>query len=96
MLRHIRLLLLAHVLSIFLIGSVHAVCPAGDFNGDCHVDFLDLQIFTEQWLEPSGSGDQINYADLDGAVGCESGGGGEQGGHQQAGEQFGRHGLVPP
>ncbi|MBN2592591.1 MAG: lamin tail domain-containing protein [Sedimentisphaerales bacterium] len=66
---NIRLLLLAHVLSIFLIGSVHAVCPAGDLNNDCLVDFLDFQLFTEQWLEPSGSGEQMNFADLDGADG---------------------------
>ena len=66
---YIRLLFLAHVLSIYLIGSVHAGCPAGDLNGDCRVDFLDLQIFTEQWLEPSEAGVEMNYADLDGADG---------------------------
>jgi hypothetical protein len=65
---YIRLFLLAHVLSIFLIGSVHAGCPASDLNGDCLVDFLDFQIFTEQWLEPSGS-DAIKYTDLDGVDG---------------------------
>jgi len=52
-----------------LAGSVHAGCPAGDLNGDCRVDFLDLQVFTGQWLEPSGSGVETNYADLDGADG---------------------------
>lgn len=65
---YIRLFLLAHLLSIFLIGSVHAGCPAGDLNGDCLVDFLDFQIFTEQWLEPSGN-DEIKYTDLDGVDG---------------------------
>jgi hypothetical protein len=66
---YIRLFLLTHVLSISLIGSVHAGCPAGDLNSDCLVDFLDLQIFTEQWLEPSENGAETNYADLDGADG---------------------------
>ncbi|NIN36199.1 MAG: hypothetical protein GTO60_14315, partial [Gammaproteobacteria bacterium] len=66
---YIRLLLLTHVLSISLIGSTHAGCPAGDLNGDCRVDFLDLQVFTGQWLEPSASGVETNYADLDGADG---------------------------
>ena len=66
---NIRILLLIHVLSSFLIGSVHAGCPAGDLNNDCLVDFLDFQLFTEQWLEPSGSDEQMNFADLDGADG---------------------------
>ena len=48
---------------------MHAGCPAGDLNGDCRVDFLDVQIFAGQWLEPSGSGVETNYADLDGADG---------------------------
>lgn len=46
-----------------------AGCPAGDLNGDCRVDFLDVQIFSGQWLEPSGSGIEMNFADLDGADG---------------------------
>ena len=66
---YIRLLLLTHVLSISLIGSVHAGCPAGDLNGDCRIDFLDVQIFAGQWLEPSGSSAEAIYADLDGADG---------------------------
>ncbi|MFC1792646.1 lamin tail domain-containing protein [Planctomycetota bacterium] len=65
----IRLLLLTHLLSISLIGYVHAGCPSGDLNGDCRVDFQDLQVFTAQWLEPSGSGAETNYADLDGVDG---------------------------
>ena len=66
---YIRLLLLTHLLNISLIGSVHAGCPAGDLNGDCRVDFLDVQIFSGQWLEPSGSSAETNYADLDGVDG---------------------------
>jgi len=48
---------------------VHAGCPAGDLNGDCRIDFLDVQIFAGQWLEPSGSGAETSIADLDGASG---------------------------
>jgi len=48
-------------LAICLLGSVQAVCPLGDLNGDCKVDLEDLQIFAEQWLVPAGS-----TADLDG------------------------------
>jgi hypothetical protein len=66
---HIRLLLHALILSIFLVGSIHAGCPAGDLNGDCRIDFLDVQIFAGQWLEPSGSGAETSIADLDGADG---------------------------
>jgi len=42
---YIRLLLPGLVLSISLVGSVHAGCPSGDLNGDCRIDFLDVQIF---------------------------------------------------
>jgi len=66
---YIRLLLLALVLSVTIVGSVHAGCPAGDLNGDCRIDFLDVQIFAGQWLEPSGSGAESSIADLDGADG---------------------------
>ena len=66
---YIRLLLLALVLSVSVVGSVDADCPAGDLNGDCRIDFLDVQIFSEQWLEPSGSSVEVIYADLDGADG---------------------------
>jgi len=66
---YIRLLLLCLVLSVSLVGSVHAGCPAGDLNGDCRIDFLDVQLLTGQWLEPSGSDPETSYADLDGADG---------------------------
>ena len=46
-----------------------AVCPAGDLNGDCKVNFLDISLFAEQWLEPSDISSEPNYADLDGVGG---------------------------
>jgi len=66
---HFRLLLLCLVFSVSLVGSVNAGCPAGDLNGDCRIDFLDVQLLTGQWLEPSGSDPETSYADLDGADG---------------------------
>ena len=50
-------------------GSAPAGCPAGDLNGDCRIDFLDVQILSGQWLEPSGSGAETSIADLDGVDG---------------------------
>ena len=66
---YVRLLLHALLLSLFLAGSVHAGCPADDLNGDCRIDFLDVQIFAGQWLEPSGSDAEASNADLDGVDG---------------------------
>jgi len=57
------------ILAFFLIGSASAVCPSGDLNGDCYVDMLDIQIFAEQWLEPSDPNSEPNYADFDGVGG---------------------------
>jgi len=66
---HIRLLLDALAFSIFLVVSVHAGCPADDLNGDCRIDFLDVQIFAGQWLEHSGGSIETSNADLDGVDG---------------------------
>jgi len=62
---YIRFLLLVLILIISQVGSARAGCPAGDLNGDCRIDFLDVQIFAGQWLEPSGSASESNIADLD-------------------------------
>jgi len=61
--------LIVSIFSIFLVGSVKAVCPLGDLNGDCYVDLLDIQIFAEQWLEPSEPSLEPNFADFDGIDG---------------------------
>jgi len=45
------------------------LCPEGDLDGDCDVDFNDLEVFVKQWLDPSGSCSDFNCADLDGAGG---------------------------
>ncbi|MGD2093659.1 MAG: chitobiase/beta-hexosaminidase C-terminal domain-containing protein, partial [Phycisphaerales bacterium] len=57
------------LLSALFIGAVKADCPKGDLNGDCKVDFLDISVFAEQWLEPSDSDSDTNFADFDGVDG---------------------------
>jgi len=64
-----KISLITLILSLFLIGSAWAICPSGDLNGDCYVDMLDIQIFAEQWLEPSDPNSEPNFADFDGIGG---------------------------
>jgi len=45
--------------------AVGKVCPLGDLNGDCKVDFYDLAVFAEQWLNTGGCSHPA-CADLDG------------------------------
>ncbi|MHC4498523.1 MAG: lamin tail domain-containing protein, partial [Planctomycetota bacterium] len=60
--------LLSLVLVIFLAGSAPAVCPVGDLDDDCDVDWVDLMNFAEQWLDnPGGS------ANIDGVPGVNMG-----------------------
>jgi hypothetical protein len=35
---------------LFFCGDATHPHPAGDVNGDCHVDWLDLEVFAQQWL----------------------------------------------
>ncbi len=68
-----RISLLTFVLTVSLVGSVSAEFPVGDLNGDCDVNSLDLKIFVEQWLDPSGcSGHPDDCADFDGVNGINS------------------------
>ncbi|MHC4284543.1 MAG: hypothetical protein ACYSWZ_16455, partial [Planctomycetota bacterium] len=61
-----RISLLTFVLTVSLVGPVSAEFPVGDLNGDCDVNSLDLKIFVEQWLDPSGcSGHPDDCADFD-------------------------------
>ena len=60
----VKILLFVLVFTAFLVGSAEAGCPVGDLNGDCEVDFNDLRILAEQWLnDPNGPMDS-NYPDL--------------------------------
>ncbi|MHC4500300.1 MAG: lamin tail domain-containing protein, partial [Planctomycetota bacterium] len=44
-------------------GPVLQACPIGDLSGNCTVDWQDMQLFAQQWLNPTG------IADLDDANG---------------------------
>ena len=69
----IRISLLTFVLTVSLVGPVSAEFPVGDLNGDCDVNSLDLKIFVEQWLDPSGcSGHPDDCADFDSINGINS------------------------
>ncbi len=36
-------------------GVLGAACPEGDLHVDCHIDWFDVQILAEQWLDGAGS-----------------------------------------
>ena len=43
------------IIVVLLGGSAFAaLCPQGDLNGDCKVDFEDIKAFAEQWLNVGG------------------------------------------
>ena len=43
------------------------VCPVGDLDENCEVDFNDLEILAGQWLDSPGSCTDFNCADFDGS-----------------------------
>ncbi|MHC4497788.1 MAG: lamin tail domain-containing protein [Planctomycetota bacterium] len=47
------------------------VCPTGDLDGNCEVDFNDLEIFALQWLDSPGGCSDSNCADFDGINGVD-------------------------
>jgi len=57
--RSVGLYLLSLVLTIFIAGSVCAICLEGDLSGNCEVNFEDVLFLGEQWLDPAGSGADI-------------------------------------
>ena len=63
-----RVSLLSLILLASLVGSTAArACPVGDLSGDCKVDWQDLQIFAQQWLDdPGGSAnlDDVNGVNM--------------------------------
>ena len=61
--RNLLFLIVSLALVFTIMTEVHAVCPAGDLNGDCTVDLHDLAIFAQQWLTSGCSGSSC--ADLD-------------------------------
>jgi len=55
---------------LFAFGAARAACPEADLNGDCLVDFEDLQILGQQWLTPDAeladitADEEVGLADL--------------------------------
>ncbi|MEN6307338.1 MAG: hypothetical protein ABFD91_06235 [Anaerohalosphaeraceae bacterium] len=50
---------------LFFCGDATHPHPAGDVNGDCHVDLFDLQVLADQWLCVCNFPDNCQGADLD-------------------------------
>ncbi len=67
MLNFAKVLLSVLFLCTLFVSPAQAICPVGDLNQDCTVDFHDLKIFAAQWLDPSCSGPDC--ADFDGFMG---------------------------
>ena len=56
----IKAILLSLLIALSSAGPVIADCPVGDLNDDCQVDWKDLLLFTEDWLDQSGTGSKAN------------------------------------
>ncbi|MHC4624932.1 MAG: Calx-beta domain-containing protein, partial [Planctomycetota bacterium] len=52
-----------------ILPPVVQLCPTGDLDGDCKVDFNDVRLFSGQWLNAPNSCDGFGCADLDGLDG---------------------------
>jgi hypothetical protein len=50
-----------------ILPSPARICPEGDLDGDCEIDFNDLEIFAGQWLDPPESCSGPNCANLNGS-----------------------------
>jgi len=59
--------IIQHILTI--LPPAVQVCPSGDMDGDCDVDYNDVRIFSGQWLEPSGGCSGLGCGDIDGING---------------------------
>ena len=51
-------------LTAFYVGSVGADCPVGNLNTDCRVNWEDLRILADQWLNSGDCSADPNCADL--------------------------------
>jgi len=65
-----RPILIYVVLSVFVARPLVADCPEPDVYPDCRIDWLDLKIMADRWLDPPGSladvrdNDGVNLADF--------------------------------
>jgi hypothetical protein len=55
-----QIMMLGLAWTAFLAVNVGAECPTGDLNGDCRVDFKDIAILAEQWLDSPGGSANLN------------------------------------
>ena len=63
MFHSIRILSFAIVFTVFSASSAAADHFVGDFNRNCTVDFADVSVLVEQWLNPAGSSADLNGDD---------------------------------
>ena len=63
MFHSMRILSFAIVFTAFLAGPTAADHFVGDFNRNCAVDFADVSVLIEQWLDPAGSSADLNGDD---------------------------------
>ena len=52
--------------------AISGLCPKGDLNGDCEVNYHDAREFVAQWLAPPGDCSGPGCADLDGVFGVDA------------------------
>lgn len=50
-LKTLRNITILFILLAFSVSTVSAACPAGDIDGNCEVNFVDLGLFVGQWLD---------------------------------------------
>ncbi|MDD5327287.1 MAG: lamin tail domain-containing protein [Phycisphaerae bacterium] len=67
-----RIYLFSLVIVAFLAGFAAAgLCPEGDLSGDCRVDWWDIKVFAEQWLNPGECEGESACANFDGLNGVD-------------------------
>ncbi|MHC4498457.1 MAG: LamG domain-containing protein, partial [Planctomycetota bacterium] len=50
---------LAHSVAAFAAAGVELACPTGDLSGDCEVNWDDMKLFVEQWLDTVSSAEGL-------------------------------------
>lgn len=67
--KNVRISLFSLAIVVFWAGSaVAGLCPEGDLSGDCAIDWEDIEVFAEQWLD-NGDCEDVVCADFDGLNG---------------------------
>ena len=66
---NISLLIFILAVCLSTAGFVKASLPAGDLDSNCTIQFQDIRLFAEQWLNTSHNCSEPNCADIDGVNG---------------------------